>query len=208
MENQLELLCHSSIRIQGNKIVYFDPFEIKKEYHDADYIFCTHSHHDHFSIEDIKKVKKEDTTIITVKSSQEDALSLVKDVNHLVIVEPGNQYKIDDLEFETTYAYNEGKPFHPKDNNWVGFILNLNGTSYYVAGDTDNVKELQDIQCDIALLPIGGKFTMNYEEAAKLANQIDAKIIVPTHYGNIIGTNEDRDRFKDLVKNKEVKIFI
>ena len=198
--------CNNSIKIIGSKIIYIDPFKIDENFHDADYIFCTHSHYDHFSREDINKILKDTTKIITVESAKEDAEKLVKEENVMTVL-PGNSYKIDDIEFETTYAYNENKPFHPKENNWVGFIINLDGTKYFIAGDTDNIKELQDVKADVAFIPVGGTYTMNYEEASKLANKIDVKTIVPTHYGSVVGKKEDGEKFKKLVVNKEVRLL-
>ncbi len=119
MKNRVEVLCHSSIKITGSKVIYIDPFRINKNYNDADYIFCTHSHYDHFSKEDIEKVIKEDTVIVTVKSSKEETIDIVKDEKRVVMVYPNNHYKIDEIEFETTFAYNENKAFHPRENNWV-----------------------------------------------------------------------------------------
>ena len=202
-----KVLCHNSIKIEGNKIIYIDPYEVSENYNDADYIFCTHSHYDHFSEEDIKKVMKENTKIITVKSSEEEAKKIVGEKN-ILIVEPDREYKIDDINFKTTYAYNKTKAFHPKENMWVGFIIDFEGTKYYIAGDTDNIEEIQNIECDVAFIPIGGKFTMDYKEAAELANTIKAKTVVPTHYGLIIGNKEDGFEFEKLVKDKKVEIFI
>lgn len=202
-----KVLCHNSIKIEGNKIIYIDPYEVSENYNDADYIFCTHSHYDHFSEEDIKKVMKENTKIITVKSSEEEAKKIVGEKN-ILIVDPDREYKIDDINFKTTYAYNKTKAFHPKENMWVGFIIDFEGTKYYIAGDTDNIEEIQNIECDVAFIPIGGKFTMDYKEAAELANTIKAKTVVPTHYGLIIGNKEDGFEFEKLVKDKKVEIFI
>lgn len=202
-----KVLCHNSIKIEGNKIIYIDPYEVSENYNDADYIFCTHSHYDHFSEEDIRKVMKENTKIITVKSSEEEAKKIVGEKN-ILIVEPDREYKIDDINFKTTYAYNKTKAFHPKENMWVGFIIDFEGTKYYIAGDTDNIEEIQNIECDVAFIPIGGKFTMDYKEAAELANTIKAKTVVPTHYGLIIGNKEDGFEFEKLVKDKKVEIFI
>ena len=95
-----------------------------------------------------------------------------------------------------------------KKNKWVGYIIKVNNKKYYIAGDTDNIEEIQNIECDEALIPIGGTYTMDYQEAAKLANSINAKVVIPTHYGSIVGNKEDADKFKELVKNKEVKILI
>ena len=202
----IDVLCHSSIRIEEDKIIYVDPFKIEQKYNDADYIFCTHSHYDHFSPEDIEKVKKEDTTIIVPRDIEEQARNIFND--NVVIVEPAKEYQIKDLKFKTTYAYNINKKFHPKENKWVGYIIELNNKKYYIAGDTDNIEEIQNIECGIALIPIGGTFTMDYKESAELANTIKADIVIPTHYGSIVGEKEDAIKFKELVKDKKVEILI
>ena len=202
-----DLLCHNSIKIWGDKVIYIDPYNIQKAEHDADYIFCTHSHYDHFSPEDIEKVKNDDTKIITVESSKEEAIKLVNSEN-VLIVEPDKEYVIDDIKFKTTYAYNKTKNFHPKNNRWVGYIISFDGDIYYIAGDTDNIDEIQDVECDVAFIPIGGTYTMDYKEASELANAIKAKKVVPTHYGLIVGDLSDGEKFKNLVKEKEVEVFI
>ena len=194
---------NNSIQLIGSKKIYIDPYEIEENLHDADYIFCTHSHYDHFSENDLRKIIKEDTKIITVKSSEQDAKQLVNKEN-VLIVEPGKNYKIDDIEFSTTYAYNVEKQFHPKQNNWVGFIINFDSVKYFIAGDTDNIDELHGIEADYAFLPVGGTYTMDYKEAAELANNLNVKVIIPTHYGSVAGSKEEGKKFKELVKNKEV----
>lgn len=203
----IELLCHNSIRLTGDKTIYIDPYKIDKNYKDADYIFITHSHYDHFSEEDIEKIMKSTTKLVTVETSREVALKLVEKEN-LTIVEPNRRYKIDDINFETTYAYNIEKSFHPKENKWVGYIINFDNKVYYIAGDTDNIPEIQNVKADVAFIPIGGTYTMDYKEAANLANKIKSNIIVPTHYGLIVGSKEDAEEFKKLVTDKDVKIFI
>ena len=203
----LEVLCHSSIRITEDKVIYVDPFKIDKNYNDADYVFCTHSHYDHFSPEDIEKVKKDDTILIVTSDIEDEAKKIVNKEN-VFIVGPDKKYDIKGLKIETTYSYNIDKQFHPKENKWVGYIIEINNKRYYIAGDTDNIKEIQDIECDVALIPIGGTYTMNYKEAGELANNINASIVIPIHYGTIVGDKEDAIRFKKLVKNKEVKILI
>lgn len=203
MTENIEFVKHNSIKIKGSKIIYVDPYEIDKNYNDADYVFCTHSHYDHFSLTDINKVMKETTKIITVSDARLEAERLT---NNIMIVSPDNEYKIDNISFKTTYAYNENKQFHPKANGWVGFIITLDGIEYFIAGDTDNVPEIKNVKCDVALLPIGGTYTMTIEEAADLANSIDAKVVVPTHYGVIVGNIGDGEKFAKLVNNKKVEI--
>lgn len=207
MLNNVELFCHSSIKLTGSKTIYIDPFALRTEAHDADIIFCTHSHYDHFSEDDIELVKKDGTIIVTPESSRELAYGLVGKDN-VLLVEPDKKYEIDGIKFETTYAYNKEKAYHPKSENWVGYIINFDGMKYYIAGDTDNIKEITNIECDVAFIPIGGKYTMDEKEAAQLANTIKAEIIVPTHYGLIVGDKEAGERFKSLVKDKKVEILI
>ena len=180
---------------------------IEKAYHDADIIFSTHSHYDHFSEEDIAKLVNDKTIIVTPDSSRELAYGITHDKDRVMIVEPDREYEVSGIHFSTTYAYNKDTLYHQKSEGWVGYIISINGYRYYIAGDTDDVKEIQDVSCDVAFLPVGGKYTMNYEQAAGLANQIIAKIVIPTHYGVIIGTKEDAEKFKELVQGKEVKIM-
>lgn len=203
----VEVLCHNSIRITEDVIIYIDPFKINKEYHDADYIFFTHSHYDHFSPEDIEKVKKESTVFIVTEDIKENAEKLFNKENVFTVI-PNENYHVYGLDFKTTYAYNVNKAFHPKENRWVGYIMEVNHKTYYIAGDTDNIDEIQNIECDVALIPIGGTYTMDYQEAASLANTIKAKLVIPTHYGSIVGEKTDAIKFKKLIKNKEVKILI
>ena len=181
MEN-IEVLCHSAIRFSENKIIYFDPYKINKNYNDADYIFVTHDHYDHFSEEDILKVKKDETKIIVPNDLLEKSKKLGFDKENILTVIPNSSYKIDDITFETIPAYNVNKNFHPRANNWVGYIINLNNTIYYIAGDTDITQE-------------------NRKEAATLVNEIKPKIAVPIHYGLIVGTKEDATTFKNSLNN-------
>ena len=207
MKEKLQIFCHSSIKIIGDKIIYFDPFKIKKNFNDADYIFCTHSHYDHFSPEDINKVKNNNTKLIVTKDIIESATKLINK-NNIILVQPNEEYKIDNLVIKTVPAYNRIKKFHPKENNWVGYIVETNGQKYYIAGDTDNIEELHNIKCDVAFLPVGGTYTMDYKQASELANVINAKLVIPTHYGEIVGNKDDGIKFANLVKNKETQILI
>lgn len=207
MLDNVKLFCHSSIKLTGSKVIYIDPFALRTEMHDADIIFCTHSHYDHFSEDDIEMIKKDGTVIVTPDSSRELAYELVGKDN-VLLVEPDKKYEICGVKFETTYAYNKEKAYHPKSENWVGYIIDFDGVKYYIAGDTDNIKEIADVECDVAFIPVGGKYTMDEKEAAQLANTIKADIVVPTHYGLIVGDKEAGERFKELVKDKRVEILI
>ena len=207
MLNNVEINCHSSIKIQKSKTIYIDPFRINEVPHDADFIFITHSHYDHYSPKDILKVAKLDTIFITVEEIKSSILVMGVPEEQIIVVEYLKEYEVNNLKFSTLPAYNLNKKFHPKENGWVGYLIELDNFKYYIAGDTDNIEELQNLNCDVAFLPIGGTFTMNYEEAANLANTVNAKIIVPTHYGELVGNNEDLENFIKLT-NKKVKILI
>ena len=207
MLENIFVLNHSSIKIKDNKTIYFDPYQIEKNYKDADSIFITHSHYDHYSEEDIVKVKKAETKIIITIDLKEKVEKLGLVSSNIIIVEPNKKYTIDKLKVETIPAYNNEKPFHPKYNKWVGYILETSTGRFYIAGDTDITAENKKINCDIAFLPIGGTYTMNYKEAAELANIINPKIVIPTHYGSIVGTKEDAYKFKELI-NKTIRCEI
>lgn len=203
----ISINCHSSIKIAKEKIVYIDPFRINEVSHDADYIFITHSHYDHFSTEDILKVAKIDTVFVTVQETKSSLELMGIPEEQIKIVEPNNKYELQSIKFETVPSYNENKKYHPKENNWVGYIIELSGIKYYIAGDTDNIKDIQNINCDIAFLPIGGEFTMNAKEAASLANELNIKVVIPTHYGELVGSKEDLEEFIKLTE-KQIKVLI
>ena len=182
MFENVKVLTHSSIRIEGRFVLYFDPFEMKEEPHDADIIFITHDHFDHFSPEDIGKAAKENDG-------------------------PGEEYK--GLLIKAIPAYNRMKPFHTRGKNYVGYLVTMDDVTYYIAGDTDITPENQKVRCDVALVPVGGKFTMDYKEAAKLVNQIAPRLVIPTHYGTVAGSAEEGKRFAELVDKKtEVRVML
>ena len=185
MLDDIQVLCHSSIKMEKDIIIYFDPFKIEKEYKDADFIFITHSHYDHFSEKDILKIKKENTKIIITPDLHSKTLELGFNEENILVILPNQEYKINELYFKTIPAYNINKNFHPKANNWVGYIIILDDVSYYIAGDTDITEENRKVKCDVAFVPIGGTYTMTAKEAAILVNEIKPKIAVPIHYGLI-----------------------
>ena len=201
MLNNIEVLCHSSIRMDKGKIIYVDPFHIKENYKDADIILITHSHYDHFSEKDIEKVRKADTKIYLTEDYVENAKSIGFSENKIVGVKPYQTYYEGDIEINTVPAYNVNKQFHPKENNWVGYILKIDGISYYIAGDTDITEENKKIKCDVAFVPVGGTYTMTAKEAAELVNIIKPKVAIPIHYGDIVGTKKDADTFINNLEN-------
>ena len=204
MLDKIEVLIHSSIKFSKGLIIYFDPYKIDRDYHDADIIFITHDHYDHYSPLDIKKVIKDDTIIVAPQD-----IGKKLSTNNIIGVVPNKNYEVLNIKFKTIPAYNVNKNFHPKENNWVGYLLEYNNIKYYIAGDTDITKENQNIVCDVAFVPIGGVYTMDYQEAAKLINKIKPRIAVPIHYGLIVGNKDDGIKFSKLLNNNiECKIFI
>lgn len=208
MLENINVLCHSAIRLEiDNKIIYIDPYSLTSKANDADLIFITHDHYDHFSIEDIKKVEKSNTIFIIPESMLENAIKSGIKENRIIKIKPNQNYKYENLKIETIPAYNVNKKFHPKENNWVGYLIEYNNVVYYIAGDTDITNENKKVKCDIAFVPIGGTYTMNYKEAAKLINEIKPKFVVPIHYGKIVGTKQDALNFEKLL-NEDIKCKI
>ena len=207
MLKNIEVLYHSSIRINKGKVIYFDPFKIDKNYNDADIIFITHDHYDHYSENDIDKVIKDDTILVVPKGLLEKLLKRGYKKDNIITVEPEEIGIVEDIRFETIPAYNTNKSFHPKENGWVGYIIELDGVRYYIAGDTDITEENKNVKCDVAFIPVGGTYTMDFKEAAYLINEIKPKIAVPIHYGGIVGTKQDAIDFTQLV-NPEIKCEI
>lgn len=205
MLSGVEVLCHSSIRIHKHLTMYIDPYQIQEENHDADIIFCTHTHYDHFSEEDILKIKNEHTILVGTEDCYINAMKLGFREERIKVVVPNQHYEILGIKFETIPAYNLEKQYHPRENDWVGYILEINDVHYYIAGDTDLTPEAKSVSCDVAFVPIGGRFTMNAKEAASLINTIEPQIAIPTHYGKIVGTHEDAELFKKLIK-EDIKV--
>ena len=203
MTDKITINTHSSIRLDLGDILYFDPYEIPEEVHDADMIFVTHDHFDHLSPEDIAKIKKEDTVLIAPEAIKESVLNTagVKEEN-CIFVAPEKNYEIEGLLVEVVRSYNVGKEFHKKEMNWCGYVVTADGVSYYVAGDTDVVPEISDVKCDVAMIPVGGTYTMTYEEAIEFAKKAAPSVIIPTHYGTLAGEKTDGPNFKTLCEKE------
>ena len=203
--DNIEVNTQSSIKITLDKIIYFDPYKIEDNKHDADIIFITHNHYDHMDKESIKKVKNDNTVIVAPKS-MEDVIREIE-FKEYIFLNPFDKIDIEDITIETIPAYNIGKPFHPRENNWLGYIVKVDDITYYVAGDTDAVKEIEDVKCDIAFIPIGGHFTMDVNEATELIKKMDTKVVIPIHYGSIIGNTTDGKTLKENLSGINIEII-
>lgn len=200
----IDVNYHSSIRI-GN--IYIDPFGINEGYNDARFIFITHSHYDHYSVEDIKKVISEESIFICPKDVGEEIKKTFS--NKVIVVEPNKLYDCEDISFITFPSYNINKKFHLKSSNWVGYVIEVSGVKYAILGDSDLTEEVKSIKCDVLFVPIGGIYTMNCIEAGELTNIIKPKIVVPVHYNGIVGNKEDEKKFLNcLNEGIEPKIYL
>jgi len=190
-------LGHDSFRIEGSsQVIYVDPWQIKAGTK-ADLILVTHNHHDHCSPEDIEKVQKESTVIVTIAEAAKDLSGRIQ------IVEPGNQLSVGDTAIQVVPAYNlnkfrsPGNPFHPQTAGHVGFVINVDGVRIYHTGDTDYIPEMETIQADVILVPVSGIYVMTAEEAIQATASIQPQVAIPMHVGRSIGSLSDAERFKE-----------
>jgi L-ascorbate metabolism protein UlaG (beta-lactamase superfamily) len=190
---KIHWLGHDTILLEGSTVVIVDPFQIQTSWK-ADLILISHDHFDHCSPEDVAKVQKEDTTIVT---DQESAKKLKGDVR---VVAPGDRLQVKGVDIEVGPAYNTNKDFHPKQAGMLSFVITLDGVRFYHAGDTDFIPEMKDLNVDVAFLPVSGTYVMTADEAVEAARAIKPKLAIPMHYGAIVGSNEDADKFKKALQ--------
>ncbi|MCR4838616.1 MAG: MBL fold metallo-hydrolase [Eubacterium sp.] len=211
MTKDIELFTQNSIKImEGDRRIYIDPFQMRREPQNADFILITHDHYDHFSPKDIAKVASPSTVLVVPETMAEKAKEVESLVAKICTVRPGEEYVFDGLRLETVAAYNIGKAFHPKEAGWVGYIVIIAGQRIYIAGDTDETAEALDVICDIAMVPVGGTYTMDAREAARLVNNIKPKAAIPTHYGNSVSSKSAAETFRehvDLSIKVEIKML-
>lgn len=194
-------LGHDSFVLQGSKTVILDPFKAKGDYK-ADLLLISHEHFDHLSDDDIKRFANSFTTIVAPEICKEP---LRKHSQEKKFVSPGSKVELKGVGVEAIPAYNlnkfrePGKVFHPKADGKVGYIVSLDGVRFYHAGDSDATPEMKALDVDVALLPVSGTYVMTAEEAAEAAKEMKAKVVVPMHYGKIVGDRRDAERFKKLL---------
>jgi L-ascorbate metabolism protein UlaG (beta-lactamase superfamily) len=200
MVKRLTWLGHDSYRIDGDPVIYFDPYEIKGDVA-ADIILISHEHFDHCSPADVARIKKQDTVIVT------DPASASKLKGEIHTMRPGDRLTIKGIEVEAVPAYNVNKQFHPKSADMLGFVVTVDGVRIYHCGDTDFIPEMKDIQADIALLAVSGTYVMTAEEAVQAALTIRPKVAIPMHYGSIVGDTSNAEDFRDRLAG-EVEVVI
>ena len=199
----ISINTQSSIKIDN---IYFDPFKITDEVHDAEVIFITHTHYDHFDVESINNIKNDDTYLVIVDDDEYINKVDFKE-DHIIRVKPNGNYKVLGYEFYTIPSYNIDKIFHKKEYNWVGYVVLIDDEYYYIMGDTDNIEEAHKVHCDYLFIPIGGYYTMNVKQAVKCTNEIKPKEVFPIHYGSIVGDISLGENFKSLI-DKDIKVNV
>jgi L-ascorbate metabolism protein UlaG (beta-lactamase superfamily) len=201
LEN-IEFLGHATFKIRGSRLVYIDPYKIQQD-DTADIILITHSHFDHCSPDDVKKISGQNTTIVGSKDCAESLKGLA---GRFIGMAPFEKADILGVIVEAVPAYNLNKTFHPRANNWNGYVFSLDGVSYYHPGDTDKIPEMNGLRADVVFLPVGGTYTMDFREAASVVSIINPKAAIPMHYGEVIGSEKDAKAFVKLVGDRGVII--
>lgn len=207
--SNITINTQSSIKITGSKTLYFDAFRIAEEIHDADIIFITHEHFDHFDIDSIAKIKTEESMIVAPASMKENILSKLDiSADNCIFLGANEDAKVNDIMIHTVFAYNNNRPFHEKSCHWLGYVVTMDDVIYYIAGDTDANEDNINVKCDVALVPIGGKYTMDKVQAVEFVASINPKAVIPTHYGEVVGNAADGKDFMELMKNKNSNILV
>jgi L-ascorbate metabolism protein UlaG (beta-lactamase superfamily) len=213
---QITWTGHDGFRIRGTNsqnnqlTVYIDPYQLASKYqkrNDADVVLLTHDHFDHLSMDDLKQIINNNTSILSATECVEKLAGLkVKEISG---IKPGEKSIIKGLTIEAVPAYNINKKFHPKSDGKVGFVIRINEKRIYHAGDTDLIPEMESVDPDIALVPVSGTYVMTAEEAANAVNELirPKKVVIPMHYNAVVGTEKDAKKFKNLVNVCKVEIL-
>lgn len=205
-EFQIKKMGHATIMIEFENIkLAIDPYRLKTDFHDVDFIFITHEHFDHFSLEDIKKIQVESTTFIFPTSMKEK----VKDMENVILLNVNEtkeiRYNGNLMRIKAIPAYNNSKKFHQKHRGWVGYLINIDGIKFYHTGDSDFIDEMKDVQTDFLFVPVSGQYVMDSMEAANLCNEIKPEYAIPINYGELVGNINNA---KELKENYEKTLIL
>jgi L-ascorbate metabolism protein UlaG (beta-lactamase superfamily) len=203
--DHIHWLGHASFRIDDGAVrIYIDPWKLAAGAPKADVILITHSHYDHYSAEDIAKIETPTTVFV---APADVTAKLTK--RHVITAAPGGSYDAGPVKVTAVAAYNAAKDFHPRANGWVGYIVTLsNGQRIYHAGDSDVTPEMKNVQADVALMPCGGTYTMTAAEVAAAANVFKPAVLVPMHWGDIIGSQQDAEAVAKAFHGRTVLLTV
>jgi L-ascorbate metabolism protein UlaG (beta-lactamase superfamily) len=177
----------------SGKVIYFDPYQISADEQKADIILVSHDHYDHFEEKSALKVTKDNTNLFCPGSCSKAA----KKFNSKKL-KPGEKATFEGINIRAVPAYNPNKRFHPKSNEWLGFIVDDGKKTIYHAGDTGFIPEMGEFMgIDYALIPVGGTYTMNFEEAIEAAKAMQPKNVIPMH-----NWDKNLDEFEELLKKE------
>ncbi|MDP3986772.1 MAG: MBL fold metallo-hydrolase [Nanoarchaeota archaeon] len=211
---ELSWLGHSGFLIKGKKTIYIDPYNIKEGMEKADIILITHSHHDHCSYPDLGKIVRGGTRIVASADCQSKIVKFNVPIK-IEIMEPGMELDLGEIKIYALPAYNIDKHFHPKEESWMGYVIRIGESVIYHSGDTDLIPEFQKLtgykkpgKEFVALLPVGGRFTMSAEEAAEAAKIIKPTLAIPMHWGSVVGSEEDAKEFCELCGENGIRAEI
>ncbi len=202
MVSHIHWLGHASFRINAEVTIYIDPWKIASRASSADIVLISHGHYDHMSRTDIDRIRCPRTKIIVPKSCE---ATLAREA---IALDPGEETTVHGVRIKAIRAYNVDKAFHPRANDWLGYLIHLPNETIYYAGDTDLIPEMDELSVDIALLPVGGTYTMNAEEAVEAAKRVKAKLAIPMHFGEVVGKQDDANRFVELATAQGIKTKI
>jgi L-ascorbate metabolism protein UlaG (beta-lactamase superfamily) len=195
MIENVHWLGHDGFYVGGSKVIYFDPWEISGG-PKADIICISHEHFDHCSPSDVERISKEDTVIVT------EAVAAKKLSGDVRVLKPGEMIDVAGVKVTAVPSYNIDKAFHPKSNEWLGFVVEMDGVKIYHAGDADFIPEMKELDVDIALIPVSGTYVMDADQAIEAARAIKPKIAVPMHYDKIVGSEADARKFAEALKGE------
>ncbi|MGD0476906.1 MAG: MBL fold metallo-hydrolase [Nitrososphaerales archaeon] len=197
-------LGHDSFVLQGSRTVIIDPFKTKGDYK-ADLLLISHEHSDHLSEDDIRRFANASTTIVAPNICEKPLKAFTQEKK---FVAPGTKIEVKGVSLETVPAYNlnkfrePGRVFHPKADGRVGYVVTLDGVRFYHSGDSDATPEMKSLEVDVAFLPVSGTYVMTAEEASEVAKAMKVGVVVPMHFGAIVGSRADAERFKRLVGSR------